>query len=63
MSKPKSTKETTATRLLEYVKNYIKENEISSGEAVFQVDSLSLDALNFMEKCCEIVGYHEYEEE
>lgn len=60
MNKPKAD---TATKLLEYVKKYIEENEISSGEAVFQVDSLSLDALNFMEKCCEIVGYHKFEDE
>ena len=54
-------KGTKAEELWNYVQNYIKDNEISCAEAVQQVDSLRIDASNFMEKCCDIVGYHEDE--
>lgn len=52
---------TKKTRLYKFVKKYIKDNNIASGESVQQMDSLAIDATNFMEKCCEIVGYYKEE--
>lgn len=48
--------------LIKFVRNFIKTHEISSGESIYQVDSISLALPEFLEGCCEIVGYHKYEE-
>ena len=36
----------------------MKENEITCGEQIHQSDKLNMDAPFFMERVCEIVGYH-----
>ena len=42
-----------------FIRDYIKENDITCPDDIHQSDKLNLDAPNFMEKCCEIVGYKE----
>jgi hypothetical protein len=44
--------------LYEFVQNYIENHKISCPESIHQSDELNLDAPHFMQKCCEIVGYH-----
>lgn len=41
------------------IKKMIDEHKISCGEDVWQRDSLSEYALEFMEKVCEIIGWSE----
>jgi len=36
---------------------FISDHNITSGETIYQVDSISLDSLEFIEAICEIVGY------
>lgn len=43
--------------LYEYVNNYIQKNKISCSESIHQSDEINLDAPNFMENCCKIIGY------
>lgn len=50
-------------QLYECVKNFIKEQEISHSETIYQCDHVIVESLEFIEKCCDIVGYHEREEE
>jgi len=54
---------TKAQLLLEHVQNFIKEYEISCPESVYQRDSVIENAYEFIEKCCEIVGYHKDEDD
>lgn len=44
-------------KLLEHVRSFIEKHDINCAEAVYQVDSISLDSLEFIEGCCKIVGY------
>lgn len=49
--------------LWEAVVDFIDENRISCGEAIYQLDRVSENSLELIEDLCEIVGYHEYEDE
>lgn len=44
-------------QLFEIVCEFIKKHKISCGEAIYQNDEISLNSLEFIEKCCESVGY------
>lgn len=48
-------------KLVRYVKDFIKEHQIHE-EKIHQNDELLLAAPDFMDKCCEIIGYYEYED-
>lgn len=48
-------------RLYEFVQRYIESHKISCPESIHQSDERNLDAPHFMEKCCEIVGFHKRE--
>ena len=43
--------------------NFIQEHEINCPEAVYQSDRVVLNAQEFIEKICDVVGYCEVEEE
>lgn len=45
------------------VTGFVDKLEISCGETVYQCDRVILGALEFIDELCEIVGYHEYEED
>lgn len=45
-------------KLVKYVKDFIDEHKIHSGEAIYQSDWDTLP-YEFMDKCCEIIGYYE----
>lgn len=52
-----------AEELLAHVQKFIKDERISCAEAVCQNDNVILNAYEFIEKCCEIVGYHKDEDD
>lgn len=52
-----------ARALLQYVAKFVKDNQIHGGEAIYQDDSLNLQAPELMDKCCELIGYYEDEDE
>lgn len=43
--------------------NFIQENQITCAESVYQTDRVILNAYEFIEGVCEIVGYVDPEEE
>lgn len=63
MSKPYDKNESREMKLVSYVKDFIKDHQISCDEAVYQCDSIQLEAPDFLSKCCEIIGYYEYEDD
>jgi len=42
---------------------YIKDHHISCSESIWQVDEILLNTPDFLEQICEIVGYHECDNE
>lgn len=45
--------------LYDKVKEYIEKQQITCGETIYQTDRVSLTSLEFIEECCDIVGYAE----
>ena len=44
------------------VQEFIKKNEIGSGECIYQCDHVIESAYEFIEDLCDVVGYWEYPE-
>jgi hypothetical protein len=59
-SKP-STKELKS--LWHVVEGFIREQDIGSVETIYQCDRVIENAYEFIEKCCVVVGYDDFEEE
>lgn len=55
--------QTSEKRLLKLCKRFIKEQDISCSETIYQTDRVSENALEFIEDIAEIVGYVEEEED
>lgn len=51
--------ETQFAELWEFCKYFISKEDIGSGECVYQNDNVILNALEFIEGVCNIVGYSE----
>ena len=51
------TAELSKEDLYNYVRKFIAEQKISCPESIHQSDRVSLSACDFVEKCCEYVGY------
>lgn len=49
--------------LFDLCREFIKENEISCAEDIYQSDRIEANALDFIEQICELIGYHEEEED
>lgn len=47
-------------QLWELCQKYINDQTISCGESVYQSDNVILNACEFIENICDIVGYYEY---
>jgi hypothetical protein len=47
--------------LYEEVEKFIAENQITCPETIYQSDRVNVEALEFIERLCEIVGYCELE--
>lgn len=45
-------------KLYDHLKLIINKHKISSGEAIYQVDSININCANFFEELCDIVGYY-----
>jgi hypothetical protein len=49
--------------LLEECMNFIRDNEINCPETIYQSDGVILNAQQFIEKICNIVGYYDLQED
>ena len=50
-----------ASKLLNFCRDFIKEQEIRCSETVYQTDRVIENAYSFIEDICNVVGYHEEE--
>ncbi|PZR92053.1 MAG: hypothetical protein DI537_14605 [Stutzerimonas stutzeri] len=55
--------EAAKNRLWAHTKKFIKDQRISCPETVSQSDRVIVNAYDFIEGACDIVGYHQDEEE
>ena len=46
------------TELMDHITAFIRDNEITCAETVYQKDSVIANAYEFIEGLCNIVGYH-----
>jgi hypothetical protein len=46
-------------RLVELVRQFVCDNEIDCPETIYQCDRVIEGAYGFIERLCEVVGYHE----
>ena len=51
------------SELFDLCKDFIRESEISCPETIYDRDSLQLQCLELLEQICDLIGYHEDEEE
>ena len=49
--------------LFDLCREFIKENKIDCSETIYQTDRIAENSLEFIESICELIGYHEDEEE
>ena len=49
--------------LFDLCKEFIKENEITCSESIYQSDKIEANALDLVEQICELIGYYEEEDE
>lgn len=50
-------------QLLQFCRKFINDHEINCPEVVYQSDRVVINAQEFIEKVCDIVGYHVHDEE
>jgi len=50
------------TDLWNVVENFIQQEQINCSEKIAQTDSVIENAYEFIEDCCNVVGYYEYTE-
>ena len=50
-------------KLWDLCKKFIEEHEIGHPECIYQGDNVILNAQEFIEDICDIVGYHEHKED
>ncbi len=50
-------------KLWKYCEKFIKDQQIDSGETVYQMDNVIENAYEFVDGVCKIVGYHKHEED
>ncbi len=50
-------------KLFKICQEFVVEREISCSETIYQCDHVVLNALEFIEKVCEVVGYHVHAED
>ena len=49
--------------LLLLCQKFIKDNEIGCAESIYQSDRVILNSPDFIHDICELVGYHQFEED
>ena len=50
-------------KLLLLCQKFIRDNEISCSETVYQSDRIILNSPDFIREICDLVGYHQFEED
>jgi hypothetical protein len=55
-------KETVEAKLLAHVKKFIKEQQITCSETVYQSDRVIENGYDFIDGCAKIVGFHRDED-
>jgi len=58
MDKRALTEKAKKDRLIKFCRKFVKTNEISCGETIYQADHVIESAHEFIEGVCNIVGYH-----
>lgn len=54
---------TKERELWDLVSKFVKDNQISCPESVAQCDHVIVNAYEFIEQCCDLVGYFKYPDE
>jgi hypothetical protein len=49
--------------LFDLCKEFIKENKIECSETIYQTDRVVENSLEFIESICDLIGYHEEDDE
>ncbi len=49
--------------LFDLCREFIKENKIDCSETIYQTDRIVENSLEFIESICELIGYHEEDED
>jgi hypothetical protein len=49
--------------LFDLCREFIKENKIDCSETIYQTDRIVENSLEFIEAICELIGYHEEDED
>ncbi len=49
--------------LFDLCRDFIKDNEITCSETIYQSDKIEANALDLIEQICELIGYYEEDEE
>ncbi len=49
--------------IFDLCKDFIKENQITCSETIYQSDKIEANALELIEQICDLIGYYEDEEE
>jgi hypothetical protein len=52
-----------AEKVLQLVEAFVKEQEVSCSEAIYQNDNVIVGAYEFIDQLCEVAGFHKFEEE
>jgi hypothetical protein len=50
-------------QLLLLCQKFIRDNEIGCSESIYQSDRIILNSPNFIREICDLVGYHQFEED
>lgn len=50
-----------SAKLLELCRRWIAENKVQCAEAIYQIDNITFESLEFVEKICELVGYDKFD--
>ena len=50
-------------QLLLLCQKFIRDNEIGCSESIYQSDRIILNSPDFIRKICDLVGYHQFEED
>lgn len=49
--------------IFDLCKDFIKDNEITCVEDIYRSATIEANALELLEQICELIGYHDYDEE
>ena len=50
-------------KLLLLCQKFIRDNEIGCSETIYQSDRIILNSPDFIREICDVIGYHQFEED